>query len=119
MHHTWYYVLLVVVHVYFLLEYILRLMSQKYVLKYLRSLESILELVTTVPFLISYVVLGDKSNVTQFFVMFTQTRLFNYGRVTGGFQETMRQLIHIAIDAMLVMVMMALTLQFIENRHNF
>ena len=57
-HQTWYYIVLFVVHVYFMLEYILRLMTQKYIFKHMKSLESMIDLTTTLPFLICYVTLG-------------------------------------------------------------
>ena len=48
-----YLIFIVIVHVYFLLEFILRLIIQKYLLKFLISVESFLEIFTTVPILIT------------------------------------------------------------------
>jgi len=49
----WYYTLVIVTHVYFLLEFILRVLIQKYQVKFLTSNESFVEIFTTVPLLIS------------------------------------------------------------------
>ena len=81
-HQGWYYILLLIVHVYYLLEYIARLLTQRYVWKYLKSIDSILEIMTIFPFIIAYISVGTKSPVFQFFIMFDQMRLFNYKRIT-------------------------------------
>ena len=45
-HKTWYYIFLIFVHVYWFLDYMIRVITQKYVWKYLKSFESILEIIT-------------------------------------------------------------------------
>ena len=78
----WYYVFLVVVHVYWFLEYMLRLMTQKYMFKYFKSFYSMLEILTIVPFLLLYAMLGKQSYIVQFLIMLDNFRLFFYQRVT-------------------------------------
>jgi len=51
--HLWYYSVLITSHVYFLLEFILRASVQKQQFKFLLSVDSFIELMTTVPFLIT------------------------------------------------------------------
>lgn len=49
-----YYISLVVIHFYLLLEFILRVLMEKYQMKFLQTLESMIEIFTTVPFLVFY-----------------------------------------------------------------
>lgn len=80
--HTWYYSLLLVSHIYFLLEFLLRFSVQKYQMKFLLTPESFIELFTTLPFLITLASSGRSSYIFQYFVMLDQVRLFLYGRFT-------------------------------------
>jgi hypothetical protein len=50
--HSYYYGFLLFSHIYFLLEFMLRVSVQKYQYKFLMTLDSFLEILTTVPFLI-------------------------------------------------------------------
>ena len=80
-HGGWYYAALLIIHIYFLLDYILRLLTQKYMWNYFKSGESILDLVTMVPFLICISSLPRNNVFTQFFIMFDCVRLINYNRL--------------------------------------
>ena len=62
-----YLIFIVVVHVYFLVEYLMRLIIQKYPLKFLISVESFLEIFTTVPLLATLISLGPNAYAFQFF----------------------------------------------------
>ena len=53
--HDWYYFLLLIIHIYALIDFLIRLLVQKYPSKYLTSYESVIELTTIVPFLLIYV----------------------------------------------------------------
>ena len=66
--HFWYYALLIFSHIYFLLEFILRALVQKQEFKFLLSVDSFIEIMTTVPFLIT-LMLGKDSYSFQLFVM--------------------------------------------------
>lgn len=55
---TIYYNFLVSIHIYFLLEFLLRIMVHKYYLKALMTPDSLIELSTTVPFLILYLTIN-------------------------------------------------------------
>jgi len=55
---TWYYIYLVIAHSYFLLEFMLRVSIQKYKDKFLLTLDSFIEIFTTVPFLICMPIFG-------------------------------------------------------------
>jgi len=46
------------------------------------TLDSALEILTTVPYLICLISFGNDSFILQFFVMFDQARLFLYNRYT-------------------------------------
>lgn len=64
-----YYISLVVIHFYLLFEFILRVLMEKYQLKFLTSLESIVEIFTTVPFLVFYFSFERSSYIVQLFIM--------------------------------------------------
>ena len=60
----------------------LRLAVQKYKEKFLMSVDSYIEISTTIPFFICMPAFGIESVAFQFFVMIDQTRLFLYQRYT-------------------------------------
>jgi hypothetical protein len=65
-----YYYSLVIIHFYLLVEFTLRVLMEKYQLKFLTTLESIVEIFTTIPFLIFFFSFDRKSYIVQLFIMF-------------------------------------------------
>ena len=57
---NWYYIILFIIHWYMLLEFVLRVITQKYIFKFLLCSDSFIELLTTVPFIILYLSVGTK-----------------------------------------------------------
>ena len=86
-HHDWYYPLLLVTHSYFTFDFILRVIIQDFMLKYLTSSESLLEICTTFPFLITYSLYGPKNSVVQFLIMMDLLRLLLLIRFTKLFES--------------------------------
>ena len=56
----WYYLTLLVSHIYFLVDYILRLISQKHIGKFFGESESIVEIITNIPILICFLFLNSE-----------------------------------------------------------
>lgn len=81
-HHLWYYLSLLVWHIYYLVEFIVRIAAQKYKIKYLYSTEAFVEIATSIPFLVTYFVYGTESVGFQVFVSIDCLRLVNYERIT-------------------------------------
>jgi hypothetical protein len=112
----WYYSLLLAAHFYFLLEFILRLLVQKYMSTFLMSPQSFIEIFTTVPFLITLVAFGKSSYIFQFFVMVDNLRLFLFERFTKNIEsEVSREVVSIVIKIFFINWIMAAFLQFVEN----
>jgi hypothetical protein len=66
---TWYYIILFILHWIILIEFCLRAIVQKYLLKFLLTLDSVIEILTTVPFIILYLSVGTSDRTFQFFIM--------------------------------------------------
>lgn len=81
--HFWYYLYLILAHSYFLFEYLLKFAVQDYKYKYIFTFESMLEIITIIPFFFTLLVYGKDSDYFQFFVMLDQFRLFLYSRYTS------------------------------------
>ena len=120
-HHTWYYyIVLPIAHVYFLLEFVLRACVQKYQSKFLMTLDSFLEIMTTVPYLLSFISFGDSSFILQFFIMFDQARLFLYNRYTKNIQnEVSKEQIQISLNVFFITWVMSFFTQFVENHYDY
>lgn len=112
---------MIVVHVYWFLEYVLRIITQKYAMKYVKSFDSMLEFITVVPFLLLFPILGKGSYFVQFLIMLDNFRLFFYSRVTVYFieNETTIQVLNISMSMLIMIWTMACTLQFLENVNNY
>jgi hypothetical protein len=51
-YHDWYYNVLILCHIYYLIDFIFRTLIQKYRIKFLFSFEGFIEIFTTIPFFI-------------------------------------------------------------------
>lgn len=119
-HQTWYYLYLLLAHIYFLCEFILKASVQPYKRKFLLTFDSLVEIATTVPFLITLVAWGTESQQFQFFVMLDTLRLFLYQRYTTWMtNEVSKESLHITLNVIMVLLFMAFVLQFIENIQNY
>ena len=76
----WYYKILMIAHIYFILDYLLRLASQKHIGKFFMETDSIVEIITTVPILLCFTFMTSEDYGLQFFVMIDCLRLFTYPR---------------------------------------
>ena len=115
-----YYISVCVIHFYLLLEFILRVLMEKYQLKFLTTLESIIEIFTTIPFLIFYFSFERSSYIVQLFIMFDQARLLLFKRYTKRIDGVLRQeLLNIALSLVALCWIMALFIQFVENINNY
>lgn len=56
--HTWYYLYLILAHSYFLFEYLLKFSVQDYKYKFIFTFDSILEIITIIPFFFTLLVYG-------------------------------------------------------------
>lgn len=82
-----YYISLIIIHIYLLLEYVLRTLMEKYQLKFLQTFESMIEIFTTVPFLFFFFAFGRDSYIVQLFVMIDQFRLLLFPRYTKAIKN--------------------------------
>ena len=54
-------------HIYFLLEYLMKIYTAKSALSYLVKLDSLIDLTTTVPYIVSTLILSDNRHFIMFF----------------------------------------------------
>ena len=98
----------------------LRLAVQKYKEKFLMSVDSYIEISTTIPFFICMPAFGIESVAFQFFVMIDQTRLFLYQRYTKYIvNDVTREQLQITMSVTLMTWVMSFFLQFWENMYNY
>ena len=106
--HDWYYIFLLVTHLFFMIEFILRTITQKYQVKFLLTVDSFLEIFTTIPFIICYVALGTETNTVQFFVMIDLMRLLLLGRFTRFIEsEITKEILLITMNISFICLLMA------------
>jgi voltage-gated potassium channel len=113
----WYPILLLITHIYFLIEHILRLYTAQNFSKYLFSLENIVEVVTILPYITVSLSVDDPYNFWNFFV-----RMLDLLRVLVLFRllkytenEISRELSRIIIGALALVVGFTGYIQLIEN----
>jgi hypothetical protein len=81
---TIYYNFLLSIHIYYMLEFLIRTLVHKYYIKVLMTHDSLIEIFTTVPFIILYLTI-DRTGAhrpLQFFIVFDQYRFFIIKRYT-------------------------------------
>ena len=115
-----YYIILLVSHSFFVIEFILRTIVQKYQLKFIMTFESFFEIFTTIPFFICWISFGTNSNSFQFFIMIDQMKLLLLGRFTRNIEsEISREVVLIAMNIFFIGWVAAAFTQFIENEHEY
>jgi hypothetical protein len=77
---AYYYSLLAISHTYFLLEFSLRAFTVKEVALFLQESDSIVEMLTTIPFFVLWFIVGTGNYYFQLFVALDTMRLFLYDR---------------------------------------
>lgn len=83
-------------------------------------MDSVIELLTTVPFIILYLSMGTKNKTFQFFIMMDQWRLFLFKRFSKNIDnENQREFIDILIKISVNIVVFTCFLQHIENKYNY
>ena len=116
----WYYTILFILHWYMLLEFILRSITQKYLMKFLFTMDSVIEILTTVPFIILYLAVGTKDKSFQFFIMMDQWRLYLFKRFSKNIEnENSREFLDILIKISVNIVVFTCFLQHVENKYNY
>ena len=88
------------------------------------TIESFLELFTTVPFFIIIIFFHDSNKknpyIYEFFIMMDQARLFLYNRYTDRMKSPIdKELVSIALSITFIAWVMASFVQFVENEDNF
>ena len=117
---TWYYIILFVLHMYLFLEFLLRAFTQKYYMKFLFTMDSLIEILTTVPFIILYLSVGTHDKTLQFFIMMDQWRFFLFKRFSKNIEnELQREFTDILIKICVNCVVFTCFLQHIENEYNY
>lgn len=107
-HQTWYYLYLLLAHIYFFLEFLLKASVQPYKRKFLLTFDSMVEMSTTVPFFITLLCWGPESQQFQFFVMLDTLRLFLYQRYTTWMtNEVSKESLHITLNVIMLLLFMA------------
>ena len=89
-------------------------------MKFLKSVHGLLEIFTTLPFLLSYLILSEKSDVTQFFIMMDLCRLMLLVRFTKLFEsEINREVTTISLSMFSVCLIMSAFTQHVENYYMY
>jgi hypothetical protein len=109
--------LLLAVHFYFLIEYLIRLYTAKNFLTYLISTESIIEIVACIPFLIVTLSVRDNRNFYCFFFrMADLCRLLSLYRLTNYIENDInRDLSNIVIGVLAFVICFTGYIQMVEN----
>ena len=102
----WYPILLLIVHIYFLIEYLLRLYTSKNFAKFILSLENLVELATILPYIIVSLSVDNPRNFWNYFVrMLDLLRILVLFRLLKYFaNEISRELSRIIIGAAALVV---------------
>jgi len=117
---SWYPVFNIVIHVYFLIEYLLRLYTAKNFSKYFLSVDSFVDLLTTFPYVVLNLAVTDIAN---FWLLLTKMldllRLMTINRVIKYIENDInKELSNIILTVLALVVVMAGFVQFVENQAN-
>lgn len=114
----WYPILLIIIHIYFLIEYLLKLYTAKNMQSYLLSLENFIDIVTIFPYLVITLSSDDPTFFWNFFVrMLDLLRILTLFRVLKHIEDDFsRELGKIIIGALALVIGLSGYLQLIENR---
>lgn len=95
----WYAILLLLSHIFFLLEYLMRIYAAEDVRKYIITMESIVNMISVFPFLIVTYTIDDPESYWRFFVrMLDLLRIMVLLRITQYIEDELhRELIEIII----------------------
>ena len=125
--HSIYYFFLGFAHFYFLVEFVVRTIVTKVPLASLKTFDSFIEILTTVPYFLSLIIIRqvsgyDNENVywVQMILIFDQLRLFTYPRyckfVTSELKFEILQIIGYIVS---IAWFMTFFIQFIENEYHY
>lgn len=108
------------VHVYFVLDYIIRLMAAEQTIRFLTSGDSILEVLTSVPFVILYPMYDINNWYLRFFMMLDPFRLLLGNRAINYIdQEITRPMLIILNKAVFLVVSSSAYIQFFESNEDY
>jgi len=115
---TWYTVLLLITHSYFLGDYIFRAIVTKYYFKFLLTFDSVVEIFTTVPLLLLYLINGGAQNSEFKFIMIGQARLYLFKRYTKNIaSDNKREMLDIMFLSLANLIFYTVLLQHVENQY--
>ena len=114
--HIYYYTLLLMSHIYFLTEFVLRALSAKEFTLFLGELDSMIEIFTNVPFFMLWAIFGKEDYYFQLFLALDMMRLLLYGRYVAHVKTELTHGITMIIMYLFSLIMISsIVIQFIKN----
>ena len=118
--HFYYYTLLMMAHIYFLIEFLMRALASKDISNFLHELDSMIEIFTTVPFFMLWAILGKENYYFQLFLALDTMRLMLYDRYMAHIKTELTKGIGSIVTYLMSLIMISsIVIQFVENQYRY